>query len=202
MVLADVRILGVLQRFAIVYGVVATIEVLFLRPKQYTLPAEYTPENRASLGTRQQLASLIYDITNFPFQWLINLSLALLWILIVYLVPFENCPAGYLGPGQSTKSACHAWDKNPFQVVCMRMEHMPTAPVESLVTLTEWSLPRDTSTSIPRAKMFTVEAAVRSWQEKWSFLFRMQNLRSGKSVRSDSHDVSRLLGNPSRSNSR
>lgn len=100
MVLADVRVLGVLQRFAIVYGVVATIEILFLRPKQYTLPAEFSPGNRAQLRSSKRLASLVYDITNFPFQWLINLSLALFWILIVYLVPFENCPAGYLGPGQ------------------------------------------------------------------------------------------------------
>ncbi|CAF1481200.1 unnamed protein product [Adineta ricciae] len=92
---AVVRFLGVLQRFGIVYGVIATIEVLCTRPKQYSLGTEIsTGTNKA-----KQFLRLFRDILHFPLQWLINLALVLIWLLVVYLVPFENCPAGYLGPG-------------------------------------------------------------------------------------------------------
>lgn len=92
--LAYVRILGVLQRFAIVYGVVASIEVLCTRPKQYV------SLGRAEATQMTGLKKYFGDILNFPLQWLIMITLQTIWILIVYLVPFENCPAGYLGPGK------------------------------------------------------------------------------------------------------
>ncbi|CAF0896915.1 unnamed protein product [Adineta steineri] len=99
----EVRILGVLQRFAIVYGVIATIEVLFTRPNQYLLipntQTSATTTATIKTGTAQRLILLFRDIINFPFQWLFNITLVTIWLLIIYLVPFENCPAGYLGPG-------------------------------------------------------------------------------------------------------
>ncbi|CAF3370347.1 unnamed protein product [Rotaria sp. Silwood1] len=99
--LTVVRILGVLQRFAVVYGVIATIEVLCLQSKQYlSTTNNYTSTTTTvKLGTKKRLTTLFCDIINFPLQWLINIGLITLWILIVYLVPFEDCPAGYLGPG-------------------------------------------------------------------------------------------------------
>ena len=100
MKLSEVRILGVLQRFAIVYAVVAVIEVIFQRAGQYLPPVRTEIVDRPvrpKLKTR--LIHLLYDILNFPFQWMIHLILITIWLLLVYLVPFENCPAGYLGPG-------------------------------------------------------------------------------------------------------
>ncbi|CAF3282215.1 unnamed protein product [Rotaria socialis] len=100
--LAIVRILGVLQRFAIVYGVIATIEVLCSRPEQYIIPTREQPSMSTvavKSGRLQRILTLFCDITNFPVQWLINIALAAIWVLVVYLVPYENCPAGYLGPG-------------------------------------------------------------------------------------------------------
>jgi hypothetical protein len=99
--LTQVRILGVLQRFSIVYGVVATIEVLCARANQYSVQGSQPSTETPSPLTAMQRARLyLSDIINFPLQWLINLAIATFWILIVYLVPFENCPAGYLGPGE------------------------------------------------------------------------------------------------------
>ncbi|CAF2506841.1 unnamed protein product [Rotaria sp. Silwood2] len=100
--LTVVRILGVLQRFAIVYGVVATIEVLCSQSKQYSSSTNnHTSTTTATikLGKIKRLTTLFCDIINFPLQWLINIALITIWILIIYLVPFEDCPAGYLGPG-------------------------------------------------------------------------------------------------------
>ncbi|CAF0889821.1 unnamed protein product [Rotaria sordida] len=100
--LTVVRILGVLPRFAIVYGVVATIEVLCSQSKQYlssTNNLTSTTTTTVKLGTKKRLTTLFCDIINFPLQWLINIALITIWMLIIYLVPFEDCPAGYLGPG-------------------------------------------------------------------------------------------------------
>lgn len=93
------RFLGVLQRFAIVYIVVASIEILFTRPGQYAQVSETASSTATEVKTKRVLA-LFRDILHFPFQWLVNVALAIVWILVVYLVPFENCPAGYLGPGR------------------------------------------------------------------------------------------------------
>lgn len=110
--LTTVRIMGVLQRFAIVYGVLATIEVLCTKPKQYLTtdeidsslspPATTTTTDKTTITAKATKRLLIWfrDIINFPLQWLIILSLVTIWVLLVYLVPFENCPAGYLGPGK------------------------------------------------------------------------------------------------------
>lgn len=89
-----------LQRFAIVYAVIATIEVLCTRSKQYTVDnGGHSSSPTVKAGVMQRIKTILCDIINFPLQWLINIGLALIWVLVVYLVPFENCPAGYLGPG-------------------------------------------------------------------------------------------------------
>lgn len=100
--LAYVRIVGVLQRFAIVYGVVASIEVLCTRPKQYVISMN-TEISSSTIVRIKRLTTYFGDIVNFPLQWLIMIILQTIWVLVVYLVPFENCPAGYLGPGKRPK---------------------------------------------------------------------------------------------------
>ena len=110
--LNHVRILGVLQRFALVYGVVGTIEVLCTRSRQYSLTANLNNNNNngkhtstmttttVKTGRTKRVTTVFRDISNFPLQWLSIIGLTTIWILVVYLVPFENCPAGYLGPGE------------------------------------------------------------------------------------------------------
>ncbi|UJR21859.1 hypothetical protein I4U23_024932 [Adineta vaga] len=106
--LNNVRILGVLQRFALVYGVIGTIEVLCTRPKQYSLTANLNNNGKhtstlttttVKTGRTKRVTTVFRDISNFPLQWLSIIGLTTIWILVVYLVPFEDCPAGYLGPG-------------------------------------------------------------------------------------------------------
>ena len=107
--LYHVRILGVLQRFAIVYGIIGTIEVLCSRTKQYSLTAnlnQNNPKHQSTMttttvksGRAKRVTAVFRDIANFPLQWLMIIGLTTIWVLVVYLVPFENCPAGYLGPG-------------------------------------------------------------------------------------------------------
>ncbi len=80
-------------------------------------------------GTRKRLTALFCDITNFPLQWLINIGLATIWVLVVYLVPFEDCPAGYLGPGKRISMVL--FSINCFlQVVYMKMVNMKNVQVE------------------------------------------------------------------------
>ncbi|UJR27883.1 hypothetical protein I4U23_009148 [Adineta vaga] len=95
---AVVRFLGVLQRFGIVYGIIASIEVLCTQPEQYLCSSDIPSSSTATIKTKRFIL-LFRDILHFPFQWLINISLVTIWLLVVYLIPFENCPAGYLGPG-------------------------------------------------------------------------------------------------------
>ena len=106
--LYNVRILGVLQRFAIVYGLIGTIEVLCTRSKQYSLTANLNNNTKhqstattatTKTGRAKRVTAVFRDISNFPLQWLTIIGLTTIWVLVVYLVPFENCPAGYLGPG-------------------------------------------------------------------------------------------------------
>ena len=101
--LTYVRIPSVLQRFAIVYGVVASIEVLCTRPKQYVISTNTETSSSSATVRTKRLTTYLGDIINFPLQWLIMIILQTIWILVVYLVPFENCPAGYLGPGKCLK---------------------------------------------------------------------------------------------------
>jgi hypothetical protein len=51
-------------------------------------------------GPANRVTTVFRDISNFPLQWLTIIGLTTIWVLVVYLVPFENCPAGYLGPGK------------------------------------------------------------------------------------------------------
>lgn len=104
--LGYVRILGVLQRFAIVYGLVAIIEVLCSNSKQYLIKKENSSIEEGE--KKKKTGNIFSDITNFPLQWLVMICLVTIWLLVVYLIPFENCPAGYLGPGGLHENGSYA----------------------------------------------------------------------------------------------
>jgi hypothetical protein len=52
-------------------------------------------------GRARRVTAIFRDLTNFPLQWLSIIGLTTIWVLVIYLVPFDDCPAGYLGPGKS-----------------------------------------------------------------------------------------------------
>ena len=94
---------------ALVYGIIGITEIVCTREKQYSLTANLNNNgkhtstlttNTVKTGRAKRVTAVFRDITNFPLQWLFIIGLNTIWVLVVYLVPFEECPAGYFGPGK------------------------------------------------------------------------------------------------------
>lgn len=84
--LEDLRIFGVLQRIAICYFLVASLELLL-----------YTKVNLDM--TQKNLRYYLYDLI---WSWAHLLVIALVvfvWFMLTYFVQIEGCPKGYTGPG-------------------------------------------------------------------------------------------------------
>ena len=98
------RIPGVLQRFAISYLVVASI-MYFLPPYEEEHEDDTTNSNEHGVDNTQREWSDIareafVDVVGYQWQWLVIISLALLWVIITFWVPYGNtCPTGYVDPG-------------------------------------------------------------------------------------------------------
>lgn len=97
--LAEMRILGILQRISICYFVCSLMELVSLHCKNYAFEAV-----DEEAFWKKNFKELVY----YPFQWLFILVLAILWILIIFLLPVPNCPKGYLGPGGTDNYGRHA----------------------------------------------------------------------------------------------
>lgn len=84
--LVNLRIFGVLQRIAICYLIVASLELFLYKP----------------IKLEESGKSLTYFITDLiwsKFHLLIMLLILLIWFLLTYLVKVPGCPSGYMGPG-------------------------------------------------------------------------------------------------------
>lgn len=86
--IGDIRVMGVLQRFAVAYVVVASLQVLLRR----TVAID-TEEQRRSWRS----ASL--DITSLTTQWIIMFTITAIHLIVIFLLYVPDCPRGYLGPG-------------------------------------------------------------------------------------------------------
>jgi len=82
--LSHMRILGVLQRFAVTYLIVATLQLLSEKPGDV-----YQFERWASFR----------DIFSYWAQWIFISLIVAAHLLITFLLPIPGCPTGYLGPG-------------------------------------------------------------------------------------------------------
>uniref|UniRef100_U5EPP0 Putative heparan-alpha-glucosaminide n-acetyltransferase n=1 Tax=Corethrella appendiculata TaxID=1370023 RepID=U5EPP0_9DIPT len=82
---SQLRIFGVLQRFAIAYLVVSSIH-LYL-----TKTITMVPQN--------PIAKEIFDILLLLKHWLIMIGIVILHLGISFLLHVPGCPSGYLGPG-------------------------------------------------------------------------------------------------------
>jgi len=78
---ANWRIPGVLQRFAIAYFMVSMI-IIFV-PKIQMKNDE----------------SVFRDIFPFVLQWMVAILLLIIYLLVTYLLDVPNCGRGYIGPG-------------------------------------------------------------------------------------------------------
>ena len=79
-----IRILGVLQRFAFTYFIIATLHLLFTKPINMNADTALRP---------------FRDIVNYWPEWIINFMLVMIHVLLTFLLKVPGCPTGYLGPG-------------------------------------------------------------------------------------------------------
>ncbi|CAF0779458.1 unnamed protein product [Brachionus calyciflorus] len=84
--LENLRIFGVLQRIAICYFVVATLELFLYKDIKI---------DDSKKGWKLFLSDVIWSKFHFIFVILI----AITWILLSYLITVPGCPKGYMGPG-------------------------------------------------------------------------------------------------------
>ncbi|EEB18822.1 conserved hypothetical protein [Pediculus humanus corporis] len=87
--LETIRIPGVLQRFSIVYLIIAILGVCFT-------PRSISNENRFPGSSFRETFQDIIII--FP-QWIVILSIVAAYCYFVFFSPVPGCPSGYLGPG-------------------------------------------------------------------------------------------------------
>ena len=84
--LDEMRIMGVLQRIAICYFLVATLE-LVLYTKIMLDP------------TKRGLKYYLYDLIWSKWHLLVMAAVTFLWFMLIYMVQIDGCPRGYMGPG-------------------------------------------------------------------------------------------------------
>ncbi|CAF0878381.1 unnamed protein product [Brachionus calyciflorus] len=93
--LNELRIMGVLQRFSISYLINSLVELVCLKFNNY----EYNLMNRNE--------EKFIELFRYPIQWLTSGFFVLIWLLLTFLLPFDNCKPGYLGPGGLHENGSH-----------------------------------------------------------------------------------------------
>lgn len=97
--LTHLRIMGVLQRFAISYFVCAILELIFFSLNNFkyldTTNLDFNDHGSKILFIKERFKEFFL----YPIQWLIVSLITLIWLLLTFLLPVPGCPTGYLGPG-------------------------------------------------------------------------------------------------------
>jgi hypothetical protein len=92
--LSSWRVIGVLQYFSISYLVVGLVES-FLSPLAYA-GSEGSSEEVMPTTLREVLW---LDVGRYWLQWLVMLTLGMIYLVVQFYLPIPNCPTGYIGPG-------------------------------------------------------------------------------------------------------
>ena len=97
--LSHLRIMGVLQRFAISYLVCALIELAYFYFNNYKYPDLNETNTNISWSNSKLLyvKSKFQELFQYKYQWLLSISLVVVWLLITFLMPVEGCKTGYIG---------------------------------------------------------------------------------------------------------
>ena len=82
--LNQLRIPGVLQRFAVTYFAVAMLEIVFKSDAEEITQAWWAP---------------VRDIVDSAAQWLVVIAMISLHTILLFRLEVPGCPKGYLGPG-------------------------------------------------------------------------------------------------------
>lgn len=92
--LTQLRIMGVLQRFAITFFCCALIELIYFRFNDY----KYFDQNSIEISwhTSKWLTIKLFlkEIFYYPLQWIIILLIAFVWLALTFLLPVDGCPTG------------------------------------------------------------------------------------------------------------
>ncbi|XP_046571349.1 heparan-alpha-glucosaminide N-acetyltransferase-like isoform X1 [Haliotis rubra] len=80
----EIRIPGVLQRFAGTYLIVATIHMFFAKTTDEHQHCWWSP---------------VRDVLDYWPEWIIHLIMVAVWLVITFALSVPGCPRGYLGPG-------------------------------------------------------------------------------------------------------
>ncbi|XP_071108203.1 heparan-alpha-glucosaminide N-acetyltransferase-like [Haliotis cracherodii] len=80
----EIRIPGVLQRFAGTYLIVATIHMFFAKTTDEHQHCWWSP---------------VRDVLDYWPEWILHLVMVTVWLAITFALPVPGCPKGYLGPG-------------------------------------------------------------------------------------------------------
>lgn len=88
--LKHLRIMGVLQRFAVSYFVCGMLEIIYLHFRGYIYQVQESFE-------QVSWKSKFKEIFLYKFQWLVMSIFTLAWLLITFLLPVPGCPTGYIG---------------------------------------------------------------------------------------------------------
>ncbi|CAF3119115.1 unnamed protein product [Rotaria socialis] len=92
----NIRIFGVLQRLAACYFFAATLVLIFDDNEDEPYSSQWPIGNDVRQALRIELSSTLF---HFWPQWLFILLITLAWTLITFILKFDDCPRGYLGPG-------------------------------------------------------------------------------------------------------
>jgi len=100
--LRTLRIPGVLQRFAVCYMVVGTMEALLMK-REEEYQEDTLSQSESEEGAGLTLGRTLRDVLNAKYQWLIALAFVTLHEIVTFQVSYGEdeggCPRGYLGPG-------------------------------------------------------------------------------------------------------
>lgn len=95
--LTNLRIMGVLQRFAISYFCCALLEMVYFKINHYS----YLESNENNLNWQSSkivvITSKFKEIFLYPIQWLVIILFSLVWCLLTFYLPVNGCPTGYIG---------------------------------------------------------------------------------------------------------
>lgn len=92
--LANLRIMGVLQRFAITYMITALVELIYFKSNNFAYVDQTSLEINWPANKFNLLKSYAKEILYYPLQWAIIALVATVWVLLTYLLPIEGCPTG------------------------------------------------------------------------------------------------------------
>ena len=99
-ILSQIRLLGVLQYFAMANLALGLLEIFVPPLAQPPQAAGGEGGSTSSPSVLRRLTSALWaDVGGYALQWAVMATLAAVYLCVEYLLPVPGCPTGYIGPG-------------------------------------------------------------------------------------------------------